>query len=145
MTIDLGQRRTLNPNRLKTYRFIYPLFFIVSPVLMWEDHFKMGALFFFLGLVVIGFQFRWKVQYFVGLPDWRSNVLYGLTWGLGIWGLWFDFFTGSAFFAFGALIKGYQMGWNWGYPIRMVLLVLNISIAALLFFLHLKYSAGWGI
>ncbi len=145
MTIDLGQRRTLNPNRLKTYRFIYPLFFIVSPVLMWEDHYKLGGFSFLLALTVIGFQYRWKVYYLQGIPNWRSNVLYGLTWGLGIWGLWFDFFTGSAFFAFGALIKGYQMGWSWGYPIRMVLLVLNISVATLLFFLHLKYSAGWGI
>ncbi len=145
MTNDLGQRRTLNPNRLIVYRFIYPVFFLVSPVLLWQDHFKLGAFSFLLALVVIGFQYRWKVYYLQGIPLWRPNVLYGLTWVLGVWGLWFDFFTGAAFFAFGAIIKGYQMGWSWGYPIRMVLLVLNLSVAALLFFLHLKYSAGWGI
>ena len=145
MTNSVNQRRTLNPNRLMIYRFIYPVFLAFAMVPMLYDHFKMGALCFIVGLMVIGFQFRWRIQYLMEIPAWRGNVLYGVTWILGLWGVWFDFFTGSAFFFAGAMIKGFQMGWTLAFPIRLLLFIMNISIAGLLFFLHLKYSVGWSI
>ncbi len=135
-----GERRTMHPERLAKYRYVYPLFFAASPVLLYLDRFKWGALALVLGFVVIGFQFRWKLFYMAKLHPIMYVLTFLYTWLLALYGVWFDFFTGSVFLFLGCMtVLGYTGGVKWG-GISVILALVNLGLSVLMFFFHLKYS-----
>ncbi len=135
-----GERRTMHPDRLLKYRYVYPIFFLLTPILLYFDRFKWSALSLLIGFVVIGFQFRWKLKRLNRLKIYKFASVYFYTWILAVYGLWYDFFTGSVFLFLGFVtVLGYTGGVRWG-GISVILSLVNLGLSALMFFFHLKYS-----
>jgi hypothetical protein len=135
-----GERRTMHPERLLKYRYVYPLFFAAAPILLYFDRFKWSALTLVIGFMVIGFQFRWKLQHMGSLHPLMYVLTFLYTWALASYGVWYDFFTGSVFLFLGFVtVLGYTGGVKWG-GISVILALINLGLCALMFFFHLKYS-----
>jgi hypothetical protein len=137
---NTGPRRTMHPERLMKFRYVYPLFFAAAPILLYFDRFKWSALILVFGFMVIGFQFRWKLQHMGSLHPLMYVLTFLYTWALASYGVWYDFLTGSVFLFLGFVtVLGYTAGIKWG-GISVILALINLGLCALMFFFHLKYS-----
>ena len=132
--------RTMYPPRLRKFRYVSMLFGVLSAYLLVRHHYYLSTLSFAIAFIVIGQQLKWKKEHFNKIKSSRIWIIYILTWILGIYGLWFDFYAGSMFLFFGFILIGLESSRkeiNW---VNIILAIINISLSLIAFIMHLQYT-----
>ena len=159
--IDYSERnsvenyRPISPLWKRTFRILFYFFVLVSiSLLIWGTYltqfrsqyshwlYKFSGISFFLSLSSIGFQVRWNLIRFQNLIPSKVYSVYLISLILAIWGLLFDFFTGFIYFLGGFFILITTHSGKDDSPVKALLLILNIILAALALVFHFMYSLG---
>jgi len=128
------------PPRLRKYRYISILFAVLSAYLLVQHHYYLSTFSFALAFIVIGQQLKWDMEHFNKIKSSRIWITYILTWVLGIYGMWHDFYAGSVFLFLGFIlicIESLRNDINWVY---IILAIINISLSLIAFIMHLEYT-----